>query len=75
MLERAGGKRVDEQIGDLYGNIYKKHKVTMKLLKERIIKNPDYFDNKYRSLKSYVKEHDEMTMKENRKNHQNDDYY
>jgi hypothetical protein len=37
MLERAGGKRVDEQIGDLYGNIYKRHNKTMKLLRSRIL--------------------------------------
>jgi hypothetical protein len=60
MLDRAGGKRVDEQIGDLFGSIYKKHHVTMKLLKNRILQNPNYFDNEYRSLKSYVNEHMEM---------------
>jgi hypothetical protein len=75
MLERAGGKRVDEQIGDLFSNIYAKHRVTMKILKDRIIANPDYFDNKYRSLKSFVKEHQELSDKASMKNHINDDYY
>ena len=56
MFQKAKGRTVSEQIEDLFQNLDSKYSENIKVLRNRIIQSPEYFDNQYRNLQSYVNE-------------------
>ena len=72
-MKMTNSSRLEEQIENIYKRLAAQHHDGFIFMRDKIHSNPDYFDNDYRNLNSYVKQsvhHKLANLKE-----QEEDYY
>ena len=57
MIKLTNSSGIEEQISNIYKKLAKQHHDGFLFMKNKILSDPDYFDNDYRNLNSYIKEH------------------